>query len=629
MRRLALGSVLAVTAFVLASGAAAADGRSRIRLTEAGGANFPSRSYVLSVPTGTTIRPGTVAVAENGGGVANLTVTSAGATAPGKFATVLVVDASDSMAGKPIKDALAAARAFAAHRNPTAQLALVTFNRTPRVAMPFTRNAARIQSALASTPPLGNGTHIYGAVSLAIGLLKQARIASGSVVILSDGADTGSRVAEADVSSAARAAHVRIFSVGLRSRVFDRQALAKLAFDAGGSYSEAHSSKDLATIYDQLGARLANQYLVQYRSLAGPNKVVRVVVSVEGVPGSATTGYTTPALPKVHVPPFHPSLGYRFWQSPVSMVLIALLAAALVAGGILLALRPGNRTLRKRMAAFVSLYAAAPGEESHSLADVVFGGAERSLQRAKWWPRFKEELEIAEIRIPAIQIVLGTLGATIFTMWLIAVIGGSAVYAVLGLFVPVAVRSVIKRKLERKRAQFADQLPDSLQVLSSALRAGHSFVSALSVVVDDAPEPTKSELKRVVADEQLGVPLEDALEVVVRRMDNSDLEQVALVAALQRETGGSSAEVLDRVTEVVRGRIELRLLVKSLTAQGRLSRWVVTFLPVALMGAIMLLNPGYLDPLFNTAFGRVLLVLAAVMVVSGSLAIKKIVEIKV
>jgi tight adherence protein B len=185
----------------------------------------------------------------------------------------------------------------------------------------------------------------------------------------------------------------------------------------------------------------------------------------------------------------------------------------------------------------------------------------------------------------------------------------------------------VKQQLARKRKAFGEQLPENLQMLSSALRAGHSFVGGLSVVVEDAEEPSRREFRRVVADEQLGVPLEDALETVVRRMASDDLEQVALVAALHRETGGNTAEVLDRVNEVVRGRIELRQRVRTLTAQGRLSRWVVTALPVGLMLILSALNPHYMSPLFTHTIGRVLLVLAAIMVVAGSLAIKKIVEI--
>jgi len=166
-------------------------------------------------------------------------------------------------------------------------------------------------------------------------------------------------------------------------------------------------------------------------------------------------------------------------------------------------------------------------------------------------------------------------------------------------------------------------------VLASAIRAGHSFVGALSVVVDDAPEPARSEFRRVVADEQLGRPLEDALEVVVVRMQNRDLEQVALVAVLQRETGGSTAEVLERVVETVRERMELRRLVRTLTAAGRMSRWVVSFLPLVLLLAIWVLNPSYLHPLTSQTSGRILLVFAALLVICGSLVIKRIVNIKV
>jgi tight adherence protein B len=213
-------------------------------------------------------------------------------------------------------------------------------------------------------------------------------------------------------------------------------------------------------------------------------------------------------------------------------------------------------------------------------------------------------------------------------MWLIAVLFTFAA-VILGLLIPFAVWSFVKRKAERKRAQFAEQLPDNLAVLASAIRAGHSFVGALSVVVNDAPEPARSEFQRVVADEQLGRPLDEALEVVVYRMRNQDLAQVALVAALQRETGGSTAEVLDRVVDTVRDRAELRRLVKTLTAAGRMSRWVVSFLPLALILAILILSPSYLHPLFSHTSGKILFVFATLLVICGSLVIKRIVDIKV
>src|SRR2546430_6317731 len=213
-------------------------------------------------------------------------------------------------------------------------------------------------------------------------------------------------------------------------------------------------------------------------------------------------------------------------------------------------------------------------------------------------------------------------------MWLLGTVV-TAFLGLLGLAVPFLVRGFILFKIERKRRAFGDQLPDNLDVVASGLRAGHSLVGGLSLVVNDAAEPSRSEFRRVVADEQLGVPLEDALSVVARRMQSRDIEQVALVSSLQRETGSNSAEVLDRVIESIRERAGLRRLVRSLTAQGRLSRWVVTFLPVGLLLTITAINPSYMKPLFTHTSGRVVLALGVIMIVSGSLVIKKIVDIKV
>ena len=153
------------------------------------------------------------------------------------------------------------------------------------------------------------------------------------------------------------------------------------------------------------------------------------------------------------------------------------------------------------------------------------------------------------------------------------------------------------RTLARRRNRFAEQLPDALQVIASALRSGHSFAGALAVVVESASEPMKSEMQRVVADEQLGVPIQDSLGVVAERMASRDVEQLALVAQLQREAGGDAAEVVDRVAETVRERFDLKRLIQTLTMQGRMSRWIVSALPIVIVIAVKLENPHYFHPL--------------------------------
>ncbi len=202
-------------------------------------------------------------------------------------------------------------------------------------------------------------------------------------------------------------------------------------------------------------------------------------------------------------------------------------------------------------------------------------------------------------------------------------------WSLLALLIPFGVREWVVRALARRRNRFSEQLPDSLQVIASALRAGHSFAGALAVVVESASEPMKSEMQRVVADEQRGIRLQDSLTVVAKRMNSRDLDQLALVAELQREAGGNAAEVVDRVAETVRARFDLKRLIQTLTVQGRMSRWIVTALPIAIVLILQLINPHYLHPLVRSTTGQVVLGFAIALCAAGSFAIKKIVDIKV
>ena len=617
---------LVAAALCLAVPAAAA---AEMRLTPVGHPRYPERAYVLTLPSERSLESGRFDVTENGSVVADPSVSPARESG-GDFGVVLVLDTSKSMAGRPIRDAVEAARALAARRNSDQPLGIVTFNSTTSTLLPLSTDDAAIDSALSSPPPLKPETHVYDGTRAAISMLARADVTAGTVIVLSDGGDTGSRTGLTEAVKFARKHGVRVFSVGLQTGSFEPEALQRLADGAGGRYSEATDSGDLKAIYDQLGADLSREYLVQYRSLEGPGRRVDVEVSVEDV-GTATASYRSPELQIAAAPPYERK---DFWGSPAALVIACLLAGALVGIGLLaLGLRPERRRMRRRVAMFISEPSAedeSPTREASGLADRLLFTVEESLARMRWWAGFKEEVEIARVTMPAVQIVALTAAGAVFLAWVLLLISGSSLLAVAGLIgVPVVVRTVLKQKLAGQRKQFMDQLADNLQVIASALRAGHSFIGALTVSVNEAPEPTKSEFERVLADEQLGVPLEEGFDAVARRMDCRDIEQVRLVATLQRETGGNTAEVLERVADTVRERSELRRQISSLTAQGRMSRWIVTALPVVLIFAINLVNPDYMKPLFETSAGKGMLVLAAILITAGSLTIKKIVDIKV
>jgi tight adherence protein B len=623
----------ALVVIALASVTLPAAGRgeapSGVRLTPLESIRFPDRALVVATAKPLALSGRDVEVRENGSPVRPVSVVPASGASGRAFGVVLVLDASYSMSGRSIAGAVAAARAFVAHRAGAEEIGLITFNRTIHVALPLTSNGDKLSAALRETPQLAVGTRIWDAANGAMRLLQREKITAGSIVLLTDGRDTGSSLGSRDFAARAKSAGIRLFAVGLHSPQFNPGPLSHVAMDTHGAYTEATDPRRLAGIYRALSSQFAREYLVRYRSQAAPGKIVRVEVSVPGAQDAAAWSYRTPEPPAAQVPPFNRSFIDRVVSSPASIALIVLLAAGLAAFAMSSLLKPGRSTVRDRVGEFVAV--AAPRSAHVSLPrralNNSLGAAESALER--WWPsweRFKEELEIAEYPVAPVPLAVGTVAGSV----LLALLGFvSPVLALLALVPPLTVRASYKGRLRNRRQAFEEQLPENLTVLAASLRAGRGFVSGLNAVLNQADEPSKSELTRAIADEQLGVPIEESLIRVAHRMASGDLEQVALVASLQRETGGNTAEVLDAVVKSIRERAELRRLVKTLTAQGRLSRWVLVGLPIFVAGWITLSRPHYMSPLLHTGIGQVMLTVAIAMVILGSFIVKRITEIEI
>lgn len=620
-------TLLAATPFASAAMA------SGLRLTPAKAHPFPERAYLLTLPGKTSLSARKVTVTENGSPVSDLTLVPASSIGDSHFGTVLLIETSASMRGAAIQAALGAARSFAAQRSAQQPLGVVEFDSKSREALPLSTDAAAIGHVLSATPTLGSGTHIFNAVATGLQMLARANVTAGTIVLLSDGALTGrlseqaSRQRKTQVISAAIAQNVRVHAIGVHDASFNASSLQGLALSAGGTYTEVDSA-GLPALLRKLGSELSNQYLIRYRSLAPPSTKVQVSAQVSGQAGAAVASYSTPALPaapraaatKGHIP---------FLQTTLAAVLLSAICAVIIGLAVMAILMP-RKSVRERVGKFVTT---APQEPTRSwtgtLLERAFPQDDRDGQQRGRWTGFVEDVELARVGMSPEQLLTFTAAATVLLGWLLVAATGSVLAAVLALCVPVMVRLAVQVTVDRQRREFDEQLPDNLQVIAAAMRAGHTFVGALALVAEDAPQPSRRELSRVLADEQLGVPLGDALNAVTQRMKSRDFEHVALVAALQRETGGNTAEVIDTVTETIRERLDLRRLVRALTAQGRLAGWVVSSLPVALLILISFINPHYIHPLFHRTAGVVALGAGAAMLTLGFLVIRRIVDIKV
>jgi len=624
VRRLAILAAFisaSCVAAAVAVGAGAAP-RTGVQLTPVLRVPFPDRGYIVDLPKAVHLTSGDVRLTENGIGIGDVTVSPLSASGL-RFGVVLAVDASDSMKGAPYSDAVGAAQTFVSQRGANERIGIVTFSSRAHVVQALTPSAGQLRQALAHPPAVSYGTHIYDAVDTSLGLLRRAKVSTGAIILLSDGRDVGSTASLSGAVARAYRQHVRVFTVGLRSQSYDPTTLRALADGTNGSYVEATSAQALAPIYATLSSRLAREYLLEYRSLAPPNTRVDVEVSINGL-GSSATSYTSPK--PSGLAPFHHSGVDRFLLSPGSLLLLALIVAGLAAY-VVLKFAPGTASpVVQRVAAFACGHTAEaqrpagePRSRPHPPAIARrTEGALASLDR---------DLEIAEIKTSALGLVGATTVGTVCVMIILAVI--SPVFVVLGFAVPLIPRAFVRYRLKRVRDKFAEQLPPNLQVLASALRAGHSFIAALASAVEQSEEPSKKELRRAVSDEQLGVPIDEAVRRVADRMKSRDLDQVALVAELQRTTGGNVAEVLDVVVATIRDRQDVRRMVKTLTAQGRMARWVLTSLPIVTGFLFYLIQPKLVGPFYSATIGQIVLVMAAIAVICGSIVIQRIVEIEV
>ena len=435
---------------------------------------------------------------------------------------VLAIDTSRSMQGKPIADAILAARAFALHRNPHQPLAIVTFDNKVKVLQPFTTDPSKIGAALRTVPTLAQGTRIYDGLDQSLSLIAKAHPASSEIVLLSDGADVGSVAKPAPVLRRLARQHTRVFSVGLASSAFDPQTLGRVARASGGSFVRANQPSDLQRIFAAISARLASEYLLRYRTVVPAGQRVAVKVVAPGVE-PATASYVAPRLVFKDPPPYKLSSTDRLIQSPLAMVLVVLVIALLLGLGIANIARRRPDPLVHRVGGFVTLRSGPVIAEQPRRVPLTARIANRRRQRnrASIGARIAPTLELAGIGQSATEVILLTLGATILVALILNLLMGPLGILLAVLVVPLGARSFVLGRLRRKRRLFAEQLPDNLEVLTASLRSGHSLVGALAVVAADAQEPSKSEFNRVVADEQFGMPLEDALKVTVERMDES------------------------------------------------------------------------------------------------------------
>ncbi|MBU0640802.1 MAG: type II secretion system F family protein [Planctomycetes bacterium] len=258
------------------------------------------------------------------------------------------------------------------------------------------------------------------------------------------------------------------------------------------------------------------------------------------------------------------------------------------------------------------------------------GGLARAFLKLSFTARFQTVLDQANVRWSAPQTLVNlTAIATVLlaTMLVLKISFLVSAGTVAGVFI-VPILYLFRRR-KRRLNKLVGQLPDVFELLSQALRAGHSLASAMQLIAHEVPDPAGTEFGRVFHEQNLGLKIEDALRNLAQRTGMLDVRFFVTAVLIQRQTGGDLAEVLDKIGSVIRDRIKLFGTVQALTAEGRLSGYVLLALPVIVFFVMLQVNREYAELLIADPTGKMMLTVAVVMQLMGWAMIKKIVNIKV
>ena len=211
-------------------------------------------------------------------------------------------------------------------------------------------------------------------------------------------------------------------------------------------------------------------------------------------------------------------------------------------------------------------------------------------------------------------------------LWLFRDPISGVIGALVGYMLP---RFWVGRRIGGRLKAFNKQLPDTIVLLSNSLRAGSSFLQSIELVSREGEPPMSEEMGRVVREVNLGLGMEESLANLVRRIKSEDLDLMVTAIGIQQQVGGNLAEILDTIAFTIRERVRIKAEIGTLTAQGRMSGYLVAFLPIAIAVALNFINPAFMAPLFTQLIGQMLIALGLIMMAIGFFAIMKITDIKV
>jgi tight adherence protein B len=501
------------------------------------------------------------------------------------------------------------------------EIGLVAFGETAETVVPPGRDRDALVAGIAGLTNDGRFTSAFDAVETTLETLAPS--GGGAAVFVTDGIDTDTERLAADRGPTAAA---------LAQRALQEQVVVS-AVNIQGDNPFADEFRQIVTgsggqLYsvdatDDISGQFARELTDAIDTAVGPEPL-----DPSAAPAPVASAAPTPEeIPLAAASPPAP-----VWPVEVAYVAAGAMFVAALAGGIVLssiaAWAVGPQRRRQQA---LEIYTPTPGRPAprapapptrlgdNPLARQAVDVAGRLVGRGEAEQRLSRRLEAADLTLkPGEWVVVQIAVSVAVGLLLLAVTLGNPLALVVGALAGfLGTVAFLRLRADRRRRAFHAALPDTLQLLASTLRAGLSLPQAVEGVVREGREPIRTEFQRALVESRLGVPAERSLEDIANRVDSVDFRWVVMSIRIQREVGGNLAELLDTVAETMRERERLRRHVSALSAEGRLSAWIVGALPVVFVVYLLLARPGYLTPLVTDPIGIVFLAGSVVLFAAG------------
>jgi tight adherence protein B len=557
---------------------------------------------------------------------------------------LLLIDTTGSMGGAPLSGAREAATTFLQRLPEDVAVSVMSYAAQASVITDFTADRDDHITGLERLNADGR-TATYDAVVAAAATFPEGNgDTARAMVLLTDGEDNESAGTVEDAIAALQAADITLHSVEYLTAFTDEDAIRDLAGATGGSVLEAGDAAALLEVYEDLAAALVNRYSLQYLSEATGLTEISVSVEVDGVPSSDARQVSLPELPPPPPPPDEPveepavtlpappepltippvetsNLGRILLAAGAALWFIALVLVILV-----LIVSPRRRALQ--------LTVGTERARSHrpalgDLAGTLSSFADRRLEHRGRRGQLNAALERAGIALRPGEFLVFVGCVTITLVALGTLLWSLPTGLVLGAIAVIVARLTVIRMTRQRQKRFADQLGETLQLLSGSLRAGYSFMQALDAVAREADAPAAEEFSRLVVETRLGRDTTEALAAMADRVGSTDFTWVTQAIEIHREVGGNLAEVLDNVAHTIRERNQVRRHIQALSAEGRLSGHILVALPFVVALMMWVRNPAYLAELTNGGLlGLGLITTGLVLMLLGMVWIRKLVRLQ-